>query len=860
MEIITCHIYADLDALSSMVLIKKLYPNGILVFPGNIGKSVKAFVNLYQNFLQVKKTKDIPMDKVSKLIVVDTSKKNRIGLFEQLLDRDDVEVIIYDHHKISENDIKGGKIIRKNYGSNTTNILEVLLDADPNIKFNEIEATLGLMGIYEDTGSFSFASTTPKDLEMASYLLQKNGDLSKVNEYIQKGLEKEQLEIFIELIENSEFIDIDGEIAQLTYYKTDDFIFGLDELINKIQYLEKSSLCIILCGNDKRINIVGRSSNKVNVAEILKDYKVGGHEYAVSGVVRDQSLEKLYKDIKKSVEKVIKPSKKSIDIMNTPVKTILKDTRIKLAYKIMYRMGYGGLPIVEDGKIVGIITRNSVDKALNHGFSNAPVSAYMTSEVITGDENISVEELKALIVEKGIGRVPIVDGEGKILGIVTRTDILKSIYSKNPIRKAKKLKFESEIKNDIEEVVPVELLNLLKIIEAVSKKRDERVFLVGGIVRDLILGINNKDIDIVVEGDGIKFALELKDMLGAKKVRIHEKFKTAVVVVHDDLKLDIASSRLEYYEYPTSLPVVEYGNIRDDMYRRDFSINAMALEIDSYNFGKLIDFYGGYDDLVNKKIRTLHNLSFIEDPTRIIRAFRFAARYGFELEKDTEIFLKNAIADGFLKKISWPRVKQELEILFSDKNLTRGMEFLNKYKVFNEINPNIKYDLEMKENIERLETLGELLSFVKIHKWLLVFLIILENLEKKELDLVFKKFNFSNKFIEKYDYGILIREKILEQLESADKNSDIYRALNNISMEIIILIYIQNRKETIKLKIENYIYKLSKIKPLVRGEDLLKDGQLPGIEFKEKLNTYFMRQLDMEDPSKEKILKVQGGR
>ncbi len=166
----------------------------------------------------------------------------------------------------------------------------------------------------------------------------------------------------------------------------------------------------------------------------------------------------------------------------------------------------------------------------------------------------------------------------------------------------------------------------------------------------------------------------------------------------------------------------------------------------------------------------------------------------------------------------------------------------------------------MKENIERLETLGELLSFVKIHKWLLVFLIILENLEKKELDLVFKKFNFSNKFIEKYDYGILIREKILEQLESADKNSDIYRALNNISMEIIILIYIQNRKETIKLKVENYIYKLSKIKSLVRGEDLLKDGQLPGIEFKEKLNTYFMRQLDMEDPSKEKILKVQGGR
>ena len=856
MEIITCHIYADLDALSSMVLIKKLYPNGILVFPGHIGKSVKAFVNLYQNFLQVKKIKDIPMDKVTKLIVVDTSKKNRIGLFEQLLDRDDVEVVIYDHHKISENDIKNRKIIRKNYGSNTTNILEVLLDNDPNIKFEEIEATVGLMGIYEDTGNFTFDSTTPKDLQMASYLLQKKGDLSKVNEYVQKGLEKEQLEIFIELIENSEFIEIDGEVAQLTYYKSDDFIFGMDELINKIQYLGKSSLCVILCGNDKRISIVGRSSNKINVAKILKDYNVGGHEYAVSGIIRDQNIEKLYADIKKRIKKVIKPSKKSIDIMNVPVKTILKDTKIKLAYKIMYRMGYGGLPIVQDGKIVGIITRNSVDKALNHGFSNAPVSAYMTSEVITADIDLSVEELKALVVEKGIGRVPIVDGEGKILGIVTRTDILKSIYSKNPVRKAKKLKFQLEIKNDIDEVVPEELLKLLKVIEAVSKKRKEKVFLVGGIVRDLILGINNKDIDIVVEGDGIKFALELKDVLGAKKVRIHEKFKTAVVVVHDDLKLDIASSRLEYYEYPTSLPVVEYGNIRDDMYRRDFSINAMALEIDSYNFGKLIDFYGGYDDLKNKKIRILHNLSFIEDPTRIIRAFRFAARYGFELEKDTEIFLKNAISDGFLRKISWPRVKQELEILFSDKNLTRGMEFLNKYNVFSEINPNIEYDLEMKENIEKIENLQELLKFVKVKRWLLVFLIILENLEKKELDLVFKKFNFSNKFIEKYDYGILIREKILEQLDLTDKKSDIYNALKNISMEIIILIYIQNRKEKIKIKIEDYIYNLSKMKPLIRGKDLMKNGELPGVEFKEKLNDYFMKQLDMEEPTKEKILKM----
>ena len=305
--------------------------------------------------------------------------------------------------------------------------------------------TLGISSIYINS------TLKPKEMKTV-YMEISNGDHKII--YVTP-----------ERFENSEFIDIDGERVQLTYYKTDDFILGLDELINKMQYLEKSSLCIILCGNNKKINIVGRSSNKINVAEILKKYNVGGHEYAVSGMVKDQEIEKLYLDIKKSIKMKVKPGKKSIDIMNTPVKTILKDTKIKLAYKIMYRMGYGGLPIVEDGKVVGIITRNSVDKALNHGFSNAPVSAYMTSEVITGDKNLSVEELKSLIVEKGIGRIPIVDDEKKIVGIVTRTDILKSIYSKNPIRKAKKLKFELDVKNNIAGVVPAELIKLLKIIE-----------------------------------------------------------------------------------------------------------------------------------------------------------------------------------------------------------------------------------------------------------------------------------------------------------------------------------------------------------------------------------------------------------
>jgi tRNA nucleotidyltransferase (CCA-adding enzyme) len=174
-------------------------------------------------------------------------------------------------------------------------------------------------------------------------------------------------------------------------------------------------------------------------------------------------------------------------------------------------------------------------------------------------------------------------------------------------------------------------------------------------VRDLFLRLPNFDVDLVVEGDGIVLAQQLAERLGGK-AKIHERFKTAVITLPDGLKVDVATARTEFYEFPAALPRVERASIKEDLYRRDFTINTLALALNPGNFAELIDYFGGRKDLEKGIIKILYNLSFVEDPTRILRAIRFEQRYKFTIEEDTLKFARDAIARRLLDKLSYARI------------------------------------------------------------------------------------------------------------------------------------------------------------------------------------------------------------
>ncbi len=839
MDIITSHIHLDLDGFASMVLAKKLYPEALLVFSGDLSPNVKSLANLYQDYLNIYKASEIDLEKVDKLIVVDTANKKRIGKFGDIVDR--VEVIVYDHHLESDDDILTRNKFVSRSGSNASHMLKHIFDKNKKIEIEDYEATIALMGIYEDTGNFTFNNTTELDMLMGSKLLSYGAKLPMISEYVDKNLKSQELDMLLELMENGEIYEYSSLPVFISTYYSSEYFNGIDVLVNKIMDLEGAKACFILFGTDERISIIARSkSKKIEVNKILENYGGGGHKFAASAVVRDKNLSILEGEIKEKLAKKIVSGKKAKDIMKSPVKVVESDFKIKDVHKIMVRFGYNGIPIMEENNLVGIISRRDIDKAINHGFSNAPVRAYMSRNLVLAGEEEGVEELKRNIIENEIGRIPIVR-EGNLVGIVTRTDILRALYEQKMKKNKTEVAKHNEIKERILSRIPKNLMYILKNVEKVSEMREEKAYLVGGIVRDLILAIENLDIDIVVEGNGILFAEKLGDIMGAKKVVKHEEFRTAVVVLKDGQKIDIASSRVEFYEYPTSLPTVEYGSIKQDLYRRDFSINAMAIEIDYYNFGRIIDYYNGYRDLANKKIRILHNLSFIEDPTRIIRAIRFATRYDFSLDKETCDFMKKAIEEGFLEKLSWHRVKSEIKHILNEKNVYKALDKLFEFGIIKSIHENIKIDENMKKNLKRVKDAKVFIKENNIEIWIIYLLVLFEDLKKEDLDFIFRRFNFSKDFIKKYDFGINMRRERVKLLEKASSNDEIYLALKDLSLEVVILIYITN--ESVSEKVKKYVEEIRKIKKLIGGKDLINMGYEPNDNFRTYLEELYLIQL-----------------
>lgn len=226
------------------------------------------------------------------------------------------------------------------------------------------------------------------------------------------------------------------------------------------------------------------------------------------------------------------------------------------------------------------------------------------------------------------------------------------------------------------EALPPKIMDLLRRIGDHANARGYKAFIVGGIVRDIILGVKNIDLDIVIEGDAIKLGEELAKELDAKIVT-HKMFGTCTVTMKDALKIDLATARKEKYAHPAALPMVEFSSLKNDLSRRDFTINAMAASINGKDFGRLIDLFGGRRDLAKGIIRLMHDKSFIDDPTRIFRAVRFESRPGFSIEPKTLRLAKAAVKKGMFAKLSKYRVKNEIALIEKESGCCRAFDRLD---------------------------------------------------------------------------------------------------------------------------------------------------------------------------------------
>lgn len=853
MEIITTHMFSDLDSIASMIIAKKLYPDAKIILPSTLGTSVKKLISLYGNILDFYSADEIELSSVKKIILVDTSSSNRISPFNNILNS--VEVIIYDHHPDSECNFKHRREpLLENYGSNTSFMLDIYLKKYGHLSLAPHELDICLLGIYEDTGSFYYPTTSYKDFQMASLLLKEGSNLEIIKDFIRLPLSPEQKIVLETLLSNSETIYLGKDSVVISTFDSDSFATGLNEVIDRVVEETRCSACFLIAKSKKKISIIGRSSTQnIKLEKILKNFTGGGHWSAYAAIYPGDSIEDAKKEVISNLKDFYKNEKTAKDIMSFPVKTLRSDLTLREAYLLIERTGYNGFPVAKDNFLLGIISRRELAKLVNHGLGNSLVEKYMDKEVITASPSTPLSTLKDIFVENDIGRLPIVENN-KLLGIVTKTDILNSLYTKKYSKENAYFTLEPHILNmNIFKFFPKEIQNIFVKIQEISQQRGEKAYLVGGIVRDILLDIPNEDIDIVVSKNGIEFAKELFNCLPSAKLTLHEKFNTANLFLENGIIIDIATLRSEYYEYPTALPTVTEGTIKDDLFRRDFTINALAIELNGDEFGALIDYFKGFEDIKRRLIRVIHKISFIEDPTRIIRAIRFSSRYNFTIEKKTHHLILEAIEMGILDKLSWARLRVEFKYIFEDKNPLKGIKLLDRYNLLSIIHKNILLDDNLKEKLEKFLDIKAYFD-KEIEIWLAFLLTLTSNLEKKALLTVFFKFDLNNKFKNQNLLDHRDRILFLKRLAHCNKYSEIYSTLNSLSIYTILLLSIEGNEKDLD-KIKTYLFDLKKKIAIIKGNDLINLGIEPGKQMGIYLQNSFLIQLDLKNPTKEKILK-----
>ena len=676
MDVITTHINADFDCLGSMIAAKRLYPDAVMVFPGGQERSLREFfLKSVQYSFGFKRVRDVDLDTIKRLILVDVRQASRIGPFAEVVKRPDVELHIFDHHPAKEDDLCGSCEQVEPVGSTVTVLAHLLMER--GVELTVDEATMMMLGLYEDTGCLTFHTTTVRDYQAAAYLLTYGANLNLVADLIVQEMTPDQVRLLNDLIASKTILNVQGVDIAIAHASTDYFVADIAGLAHRLKDMENLDVLFILVRMESRVFIVARSRLKeINVGEIMAEFGGGGHPAAASCAVRDLTLVQVLEQLPAVLQKHVAPRWQAHHLMSTPVKTIAADEPIAAAHQLLSRYNINALPVLKSAQVVGIISRQLVDKAVYHGLQDQPVSEIMSSDFHRVAPSTPIETLKSLIVESSQRFVPVIENE-QLIGVVTRTDLLRHFASstgtqprsgdRGLISRGGRHYKSGQIQRLIRNRLPKRIQDLLSQLGAAADAQEVPVFAVGGFVRDLLLGVENLDLDFVVEGDGIAFAEHFARQNGCR-VRCHHKFGTAVVIYPDGFKLDIASARMEYYLSPGALPDVEHASVKMDLYRRDFTINTLAICLNHVNFGEVLDYYGGQRDIDEKAIRVLHNLSFVEDPTRVFRAVRFEQRLGFKVGKQTESLLHSAIRLGLLEKLSGERIFNELFLILNERD------------------------------------------------------------------------------------------------------------------------------------------------------------------------------------------------
>jgi tRNA nucleotidyltransferase (CCA-adding enzyme) len=861
-EVITTHINADFDALASLIAASKLYPSAALVFPGSQEKNLRNFflhtTSYLFNFTKIKK---IDFNSIERLILVDTRQKSRIGKFAQLIDKEGLEIHIYDHHPDSKDDIRGNLEVIRQIGSNTALLTQII--QEKKIPITADEATIMALGIHEDTGSFTFSSTTAEDYDAAAWLSRQGANHNLISDMLTRELTTDQLLLLNELVQSAKTFTINSINIIISKVIREEYVGDFAVLVHKFMEMENLNVVFALAQMEDRIYLVARSRiEEVNVAEIALAMGGGGHPQAASATIRRKTLVQVERSLQALLRNRIKPTKRAEDLMSSPVIHTSPDNTMEDAAEIMTRYNINVLLVTDESDALkGYISRQIVEKAVFFGLKEMKVKEYMNIEYHVIQPEAPLKEIQRSIVDNKPRVLPVVK-DGKVLGVITRTDLLNTLVGDLQIPEfvpgSKENLQYPRIKgmaSILKERLPRNIIKHLKNLGHVADILGYNVYVVGGMVRDILLKRDNLDIDIVVEGEGIEFAHEFAKQYKSR-VRSHKKFNTAVLIFPDGFKIDIATARMEYYEAPGAPPIVETSSLKLDLYRRDFTINTLAIQLNKRNYGTLIDYFGGQKDIREKVLRVLHNLSFVEDPTRVFRAIRFEQRFGFKIGKLTLALIKNAVKINCFEDLSDRRLFLELKLLMKEEEPIKSIERLNEFNLLQIISPEINLTDELRQLLEEIRKVIDWYSLLFIEEtfdpWKIYWFGLTSQLNKRPLESLAKRMGMVELESKRMLSQRANAKKILDSLYKFNgDNYELYTLLLPYDTETLLYLMAKAGNEKTKRLVSHYFTKLKRTKILLKGKDLVGMGFKPGPVYKKVFDEILKARLNDKVNSRE---------
>ena len=409
--------------------------------------------------------------------------------------------------------------------------------------------------------------------------------------------------------------------------------------------------------------------------------------------------------------------------------------------------------------------------------------------------------------------------------------------------------------NDLLRRLPQERLSLLHALGNLADEGGVSLYLVGGVVRDLLLKRENWDLDLTVEGDGIAFARLVADRYGAG-LAVFERFATARLAFPDGFKMDIATTRQESYAQPAVLPTVQPASIEEDLSRRDFTINAIAVQLNPGQFGRLLDAYEGQRDLRAHTIRVLHAGSFQDDPTRIFRAIRFEQRFGFRLARTSVRLLAQAASTNLIQQLSGPRLQNEILLLFAEHDPVRAIARLEQLQLLRFLHRRLCYTTKVKRVVtavpKALAWWASRFPDSVIDRPILYLMALSSESSAVVVASMIRRLALSREQAKNVSAGGSLVDRALKRLTNKGtvRPSQVYRLLADLSDEALVLLLAKQvsaqhglRVSLLKRHLVAYARNRA-IKTALTGRDLQAMGLKPGPQYKTILGKLLDARID----------------